>query len=116
MNPTELGDALEACRPYLRLLAQVNLVSGLKSKIDASDIVQQTLLQAHQARADFRGQSDAELRAWLRQILTRNLIHASRDFGRGKRDVSRERSIEAALEASSMRVDGWLAANQSSPS
>jgi RNA polymerase sigma-70 factor (ECF subfamily) len=52
----------------------------------------------------------------LRQILARNLAHAVRDFGREKRDVGRERSLEVSLEASSARIDAWLIAQQSSPS
>jgi len=116
MSLDDQARALDGCRSYLHLLAQLNLPPALRPKIDASDVVQQTMLQAHQAMAQFRGKTEEELRAWLRQILARNLIHASRDFGREKRDVSRERSIEAAVEDSSVRVDGWLAANQSSPS
>jgi RNA polymerase sigma-70 factor (ECF subfamily) len=116
MDPREFGLALESCRAYLRLLAQVNHHPRLRSKLDASDLVQQTLLQAHQAVAEFRGQSEAELRVWLRQILARNLAHAARDFGRDKRDIAKERSIEASLDGSSARIDGWLIAQQSSPS
>jgi len=116
MDLEDPGVALETWRPYLRLLAQLNLPRGLRSKLDASDIVQQTMMQAHQTFTQFRGQSEAELRGWLRRILARNLIHASRDYGRAKRDLAREHSIEAALDASSARVDVWLAANQSSPS
>jgi RNA polymerase sigma-70 factor (ECF subfamily) len=84
--------------------------------VDPSDLVQQTFLQAHQAREDFRGRTEAELAAWLRRILARNLAHAARDFGRERRDVGRERSLEAELDNSSARLEGWLAAEQSSPS
>jgi RNA polymerase sigma-70 factor (ECF subfamily) len=78
--------------------------------------VQQTLLEAHQALAGFRGRTIAEQAAWLRQILARNLANAARDAGRDKRDVARERSLEAALDESASRLDAWLAAEQSSPS
>jgi RNA polymerase sigma-70 factor (ECF subfamily) len=103
-------------RSYLRLLARMQLDQQLRSKLDPSDIVQQTLLQAHRAMAEFRGKSDAEMAAWLRQILARNLSHAVRDFGRDKRNVNRERSLQAAVDASSARLEAWLAAEQSSPS
>jgi len=94
----------------------MQLDERLRSKMDPSDVVQQTLLQAHRALKDFRGRTDAEMAAWLRQILARNLAHAARDFGRDKRNINRERSLEEAVNASSARLEAWLAAEQSSPS
>ena len=88
----------------------------VRSKVDASDIVQQTLLQAHRAKEQFRGDTPAQRAAWLRQILARNLMHATRDLTRDKRDVRREKSIQASLDQSSMRLEGLLADNASSPS
>jgi RNA polymerase sigma-70 factor (ECF subfamily) len=110
----ELDRDLERFRAYLRLLARMQLPPRLRSKMDESDIVQQTMLQAHRAQAAFRGRSEAEFAAWLRQILARNLSHALRDHTRGKRDVSKERSLEAAIDASSARLEDWLAADQTS--
>src|ERR1700756_4550267 len=83
---------------------------------DPADIVQQTLMKAHEKRSQFRGRSDAELTAWLRQILVNNLAEAGRRFGAESRNVARERSLEASLEESSARLESWLAADQSSPS
>src|SRR5262245_8671787 len=116
MSDDSTGAGLERFRPYLLLLARTQLDPRLKGRLDASDIVQQTFLQAHRALAGFRGTTDAERMAWLRQILARCLGHAARDFGRDKRDVAQERSLEAAVEHSSMRLEAWLAADQSSPS
>ncbi len=47
---------------YLRVLARLNLDARLRGKIDASDIVQQTVLQAHERSDQFRGSTEAE---WL---------------------------------------------------
>jgi RNA polymerase sigma-70 factor (ECF subfamily) len=114
--PDEAGRLLERFRSYLRLLARLHLAPRLRGKLDPSDIVQQTLLQAYQALHQFRGRTDGETAAWLRQILARNLAQAIREFGRAKRDVAREQSFQAEIDASSARLEGWLAADQSSPS
>jgi RNA polymerase sigma-70 factor (ECF subfamily) len=110
------GPALERFRNYLRLLARLHLDPRLQGKLDPSDAVQQTLLQAYQARDQFRGGTEAELAAWLRQILARHLANLVRDFGRDRRAVGREQPLEAALAASSARLEAWAAAEQSSPS
>jgi RNA polymerase sigma-70 factor (ECF subfamily) len=112
----DTGQDLERFRPYLRVLAQLELDPRLRAKLDPSDIVQQTLLRAYQARSQFRGHTTAEHAAWLRQILVRTLANTARDLGRDKRDVGREQSLEAAVEESSARLGSWLASERSSPS
>jgi RNA polymerase sigma-70 factor (ECF subfamily) len=113
----ETGEpCLERYREYLRLLARLHLDVRLQGKVDPSDIVQQTLLKAHENRAQFRGQTEAELSAWLRRILANTLTDALNLFGRAKRDVALERSLEGAIQGSSVRLEAWLAADQSSPS
>ena len=76
---------LEQYRSYLKLLADLQLNPQLKVKEDASDIVQQTMLEAHRDFAGFRGKTDAELRAWLKTILTHNLLSVAKHYGRDKR-------------------------------
>lgn len=111
----EFGFRLDHFRSYLNLLARMQLNRRLQSKMDASDIVQQTMLQAHRAKDNFRGSNDKQMAAWLRQILARNVFHATRDFQRDKRDVRNERSIENAMENSAARIEAWLEADQTSP-
>jgi RNA polymerase sigma-70 factor (ECF subfamily) len=109
-------NALERFRPYLALLARLQSKLRLQGKFDPSDIVQQSLLNAVQAIDGYRGRTDAEMAAWLRQILAHQIANARRDFKREKRDVRREMSIQAGLDRSSVRLDAWLAADQTSPS
>jgi RNA polymerase sigma-70 factor (ECF subfamily) len=86
----------------------------LQGKIDLSGVVQQTMLEAYQASPE--RVNDDQLAAWLRRILANNLTDAIRKLRTGKRDVGRERSLDAALEQSSNRLQAWLAADQASPS
>lgn len=87
----------------------------LKARVDPSDVVQQTLLNAHRAAAQFRGSSDEELVRWLKQILINELAMQLRDNLRARRDVTREKSIEQAIEVSSLRLDRLLETNDKSP-
>jgi RNA polymerase sigma-70 factor (ECF subfamily) len=118
MSPTDAdaGDGLERFRSYLLLLARAHLHPMVRAKVGASDVVQQTLLEAHRDIAQFRGRTAAEQAAWLRQVLARNLANVVRDLRRDKRDVAREQPIQAALDESASRLEIWLAAAQSSPS
>jgi RNA polymerase sigma-70 factor (ECF subfamily) len=106
---------LERFRSYLLLLARMQMGPGVLERIDPSDVVQQTLLEAHAKAGQFQG-DDADLAAWLRQGLVNNLLDARRALRRQKRDVRRERSLEEAVERSSIRLGGMLAAPDSSPS
>jgi RNA polymerase sigma-70 factor (ECF subfamily) len=104
---------LESYRGYLLMLARLQMDASLRGIIDPSDVVQQTLLRAHQRGEQFRGQSDGERAAWLRKILARSMIDALRKYGReGER---RGRSVELAMEQSSCRLEALLAASTSSP-
>lgn len=103
-------------RSYLIMLAEVKLSPALRAKVSSSDVVQQTLLQAHQHLGQFQGQTEAELAAWLRQILVRNLIDTLRKYRSQARDIARELPLEAEAEKSSRHLERWLASEESSPS
>jgi len=115
-DAAEPDPGLEKFRAYLDLLVRHRLDDRLKGKLDASGVVQQTLYEAHQGWKDFRGTSEAEVAAWLRRILARNLADEVRKLAAGKRDLARERSLEQAVERSSANLAAWLAQQQSSPS
>jgi RNA polymerase sigma-70 factor (ECF subfamily) len=106
----------EQYRAYLYLLTRSHLGARYRARLDPSDIVQQSLLQAHQKQHQFRGSTDGERMAWLKQILAHNLADAIRGLTRAKRDIARERSIDEQVGDSFSRVDGWLADAQPSPS
>jgi RNA polymerase sigma-70 factor (ECF subfamily) len=109
-------ERLECFRPYLRVLARLQLGPRWHSRHDPSDLVQLTLVRAVAAVEQFRGQDDAELAGWLRRILATTLENVLRDLHRDRRDVRRERSLEADLAASSVRLAGLVADPAASPS
>jgi RNA polymerase sigma-70 factor (ECF subfamily) len=112
-----LGELLAAYHEYLALLARVQLGRRLQGKVDASDLVQETYLQAHRNFAQFRGTTEAELAAWLRQILASRLAKLIRRYyGTRGRDVRLEQALADEMDQSSRMLDQGLLAPQSSPS
>lgn len=111
----DFDEQLKRHRPYLEMLANMNFDRRLQGRLGASDVVQETLQEAHQQRENFRGDNTAQLAGWLRQMLRNNLIDAARRHLRGKRAVNMERSV-AAMNRSSLRMDAVLADDQTSPS
>jgi RNA polymerase sigma-70 factor (ECF subfamily) len=106
-------------RHYLQVLAQAQLGRHLRTKCDASDLVQQTLLEAHRDFATFQGRHESELLAWLRRILAHNLFNEARRFVAQQRDANREVSLEQmqrGVEQSSVALGQCLAADTPSPS
>jgi RNA polymerase sigma-70 factor (ECF subfamily) len=107
---------LERYRHYLELLARLQLQPRFRSKLGASDIVQQTLVKATKNASQFRGASEAEIVVWLRRILSTTLIDAVRELKGTRRNVAMERSLEASLAQSSARFAALVQANSTSPS
>jgi RNA polymerase sigma-70 factor (ECF subfamily) len=107
--------SLEDFRSYLLLLARLQLDPGPRNRIDPSDIVQQTLLEAHANADQFQG-DDSAMAAWLRQGLVNNLRDAWRALRRDRRDIRKEQALADGVAQSSARLEGILAAPDSSPS
>jgi RNA polymerase sigma-70 factor (ECF subfamily) len=102
---------LESFRDYLRLIARVQLDGRLQARVDPSDLVQQTLLEAHQALSREGADAPADLRAYLRRVLARNLVDAVRHHSADRRAVQLERS----LHDSTGRFEAWLADERFGP-
>src|SRR5437588_5289528 len=116
MTPTDDRlSPLERFRSYLLLLAR-RQVGERPGRLEASDLVQQTLLEAWRDQERFRGETAGQQAAWLRQILARNLADAERAQHRDCRDVRRDRSLQADLDGSSAHLAALLAEQGSSPS
>lgn len=115
-----LGRLLQLYCNYLKLMATTQLDQKLRRRLSPSDVVQETLFEAHRDFRQFRGSSEGEFLAWLRRILVNNLARmVERHVLAEKRDVRREVSLEAmgaSLEKSTARLVAVLAAENTSPS
>jgi len=108
-----LGQALQACRKYLLLVAREEFDEDLRAKGGASDLVQETFLNAHRHFDRFHGETEGELLAWLRQLLLNNLASFRRLFVAGKRRVGREVTLDRSGSSSPVRE---ISASAPSPS
>lgn len=119
-NTEALGQVLQLYRNYLTILATTQLDRRLRRRVNPSDLVQDAMLAAHCDFAKFRGCSERELLAWLRQILINCLHHVIETHLRAKmRDMRREISVEevgAALDRSACNFTQMLADRGPSPS
>ena len=123
LDAARAGDAaareriLSRYQAWLRILAKIQLNGDFRGKFDASDIAQQTLLEACRDLEQFRGGTESEFLAWLRQILAHVLSHEIRRYrGTRQREIGREVSVEQSLAQSSQRLGNMLAVSASSPS
>jgi RNA polymerase sigma-70 factor, ECF subfamily len=105
-SPEAIGSLLAGCRAYLLAVAARELGADLRGKLGASDLVQETFVQAHQSFAQFRGDCELELIKWLRTILLRQILATRKHYqGSAKRDIARElnrdgdSSVAAVVEA-----------------
>jgi RNA polymerase sigma-70 factor (ECF subfamily) len=106
----------ELYRGWLMCLARAQWNDVLLNWGEPSDLVQQTILEAHEKQKDFTGNSPNVYAAWLKGILLNNLLDANRALHRKKRDSNLKRSLEAALDESSSRLGINLALDDPSPS
>jgi RNA polymerase sigma-70 factor, ECF subfamily len=118
-EPAARDELFSRYRHYLWLLAQAQLGRHLRAKCDPSDLVQQTLLEAHRDFNQFAGKQEAELLGWLRQILAHNLYNETRRFAAQQRNTAREVSLDqmrAGVEQSSMVLGRCLSGKEPRPS
>ena len=111
-----LGQLLDIYRPYLTLLARLRKNRQLQARVGDSDLVQETAILVHRDFAKFRGASEQEFTAWLRQLMAHVAANLLRDHKRQQRDVRLEKQLHEVFNQSSQMVGRALASTRSTPS
>lgn len=119
LDAARAGDAraqdalLAELLPLLRAHAARRVDGQLRARLDPSDVVQETLMEAARDFPRFAGRTRPELRAWVLGVL-RTTLHDVRKLHRAdKRDAGRERSLDELLAST---MTGRFASPASSPS
>jgi len=116
-DPTKRDELFQACRSYLDVVAQGQVQTWLRAKVDASDLVQQTMLEAHRDFDRFQGRTTGEWFTWLRRILNHNAADFVRHYaGAEKRAIRREVALRPHSESSERRGPPEPQAPGNSPS
>ncbi len=115
-DPSALGRLLELYRNYLKLVTRSLIGPALRVKLEPSDLVQETFLKAHRDFANFQGQAEPELVAWLRRILARTLADQVKHHRRMGRDHQRQESLDLLIDRSDEAIQRALASHAASPS
>ncbi|SFI57871.1 sigma-70 family RNA polymerase sigma factor [Planctomicrobium piriforme] len=105
----------QSCRNYVAVIARAQVESWMRAKVDASDLVQQTMLEAHRGFDEFKGCNEAEWLAWLKQILG----HNTQDFIRRYRTAKRQAGLEVpavGTESTFDPIGEFAAASMTTPS
>jgi len=102
----DAGQLLEGCRQYLLMIANEVIGTQLQAKLGASDLVQDTFLEAQRHLDAFRGQTKGELRAWLRKILECRLANIRRSYlATEKRAAAREVTLHEFVGESGVTIE-----------
>ncbi len=113
------GELLDRFRPYLNVIAQRLLDDRIQGRLDFSDVVQATYLEASRDFHQFRGDSIESFLAWLRNILRNNVSTVHQEhLAAQKRSARREVNLHksATSDASSMQMEHLVPSEASSPS
>ena len=111
-----LGELLQLYRPYLSLLARLKADRKMQAKLDDSDLVQDTCLSAHRDFHQFRGATEHQFTAWLREIMAHAAANRTRYQRRERRDMRLEQQLSVELNESSQMIERALIHPASSPS
>lgn len=117
VDAARLADELHRHRDRLRTLIDLRLEPRVRARIDASDVIQETFVEATRRAAEFGERQEVPFYIWLRFLAVQRLAQLHRHhLGTQKRDARRETRGWSGPEASSIALGQSLAAAGPTPS
>jgi RNA polymerase sigma-70 factor (ECF subfamily) len=112
-----VNQLLEGHRDAVRRMIDLRMDQVLKRRVDASDIVQEVLIEANRRLRDYLANPVIPFHLWLRQMAKDRLIDAHRRHRQaGRRSMDREQSLAvAAPDQSSINLAAQLRDQQLTP-
>ena len=103
-----VNELIERHRGAIRRMVAARMDRGMAGRVDASDIVQEALIEAHRRLADYLNDGSMPFHLWLRQIAKDRLIDAHCRNRAKRRDVGREQNMQARADQSSLDLAAQL--------
>ena len=103
-----VNELIERHRGAIRRMVAARMDRGMAGRVDASDIVQEALIEAHRRLSDYLSDGSMPFHLWLRQIAKDRLIDAHRRHRAQRRDVGREQNMQARADQSSLDLAAQL--------
>jgi RNA polymerase sigma-70 factor (ECF subfamily) len=97
-----LGRVFQGCRRYVLGIARQEIPPDLLAKGSSSDVVQEAFLEAAHGFERFHGDSEAQLRAWLRVLLRRRISKLLRRY---RNTLKRRTGLETRCDPDAGRVE-----------
>jgi RNA polymerase sigma-70 factor (subfamily 1) len=94
----------------LLLLVRLQIDPRRWTNVDPTEMVQEALSDARRSFHQFHGESEQQLATWLRRMLAHAMANLARTGDQPKSDL--ERSLEATLEESSVRLQRWMSVGE----
>ena len=89
-----VGALLDKYRGYLMLIANQDVTPELKTKMGASDVVQESMMHAQANFQQFHGESETQFKAWLKTILANDIKKGHRHYRMQKRNANLEVNMQ----------------------
>lgn len=113
---TALSELLALHAAKLERMVELRMDAQLGRRVEAADIVQDTLLEASERFPQWSARQDYPFAVWLRLLAAQRLQGALREHHRQKRDVAREQLAPSARSSlTATRAADWLMSTHTTP-